>query len=967
FNGEQDLEELFRVLLKAPTKDADVAGAEEVHYAHAAVRCAPVLVSGDCKKETASAHLQNVLKPTLDGVNSKYDDVTKLRVVSVASDGELRRGKALVDLTFVRELSDESNIWDLLHALPHMNFWVGEDDLTPDKDQKHVVKRKRNWLLRKAGIDVMGVEITPVSIPFRIQGATNPRKFFYHLVFPYICVDLTLSEQLEHLSAAAYLGMILYRDGGKRAVPTLLSSRGTVRDLRTMIGNDANLDMLQLIGRLVGTTQVANILTKYPQWDRAPRRLNLPALTRNSRELSDKTDHIKPPSWRGESLEKVTPLTCWKRGRRLVEDEFPYLEEAFRSLDAAVNINILAPLGTLLVRVDLDADDIERKNLKTKPPPLKYTHKAVSTDRLQRVAALERYSSRSDEQGHIAEHDSAFGSPCILVSEPIVTLIRCEGKLFVCVGEVTDIRVNNQSVEELGLEVLQEQAVTVHFQIVRVVPSTCEDDAELKNDWRAVGLIRHSLAAPGRLVLTIDPALSTRVMGEPYYLFESSVLRAFGARLFDTVTLHLNKSIPKFVPTDQFPYREALGRVCFVCEGDGENEALLETDLHVCPKCTPSLPLDMAHPQTILAHIGAHILHDPTVDRSTQPCGLCLRPLGMCKFYLKKSGSAANTLTLNMAASRGCLNLVYFSYGTAGVSKDSSPCSNRYNVREHLVQQHLGVSLAKHSNLWALSDTEIAVLKSKTSRQAMATLATIYLLIITHPLRHQMSPTMRETIGSLPPSPLDSEEFPDVLMPRGESSTITVRNNVDVDESLRASTENWELNLKNPSPDCRFSIFVRTNPNHYSAQQCPGSSCGFNHSDYCPTAGATGSDSLHRRPPHYNLRLQPAPAQANRADTGDLYLCICGESAEPPSTGNPPMRRGANERTVRLTGVDSVNSSWVVTHVLPSILERGVALVVADDSRVDCDTGPGEFGGKRSKEKDYYFSRTSLRHGFNSV
>ncbi|KAJ7753176.1 hypothetical protein B0H16DRAFT_1317014, partial [Mycena metata] len=696
FNGEQDLEELFRVLLKAPTKDADATvGALGMLSDKTRLYAArPVLVSGDCKKETASAHLQNVLKPTLDGVNSKYDDVTKLRVVSVASDGELRRGKALVDLTFVRELSDESNIWDLLHALPHMNFWVGEDDLTPDKDQKHVVKRKRNWLLRKAGIDVMGVEITPSIVRAHLQSAghstihinllLNPEdkqnvkvafkllqdiwslpppspnctpgfrsasralrilgSFFYHLVFPYICVDLTLSEQLEHLSAAAYLGMILYRDGGKRAVPTLLYTdimvmiknayfcvaKAKVDDptgkfwlillgtdrleelfgiLRTMIGNDANLDMLQLIGRLVGTTQVANILTKYPQWDRAPRRLNLPALTRNSRELSDKTDHIKPPSWRGESLEKVTPLTCWKRGRRLVEDEFPYLEEAFRSLDAAVNINILAPLGTLLVRVDLDADDIEEE-LEDETPPVitllapdledvlvneepnspgaqlatltranhfimvnnkqlrkmralslmqKYTHKAVSTDRLQRVAALERYSSRSDEQGHIAEHDSAFGSPCILVSEPIVTLIRCEGKLFVCVGEVTDIRVNNQSVEELGLEVLQEQAVTVHFQIVRVVPSTCEDDAELKNDWRAVGLIRHSLAAPGRLVLTIDPALSTRVMGEPYYLFESSVLRAFGARLFDTVTLHLNKSIPKFVPTDQFPYREALG------------------------------------------------------------------------------------------------------------------------------------------------------------------------------------------------------------------------------------------------------------------------------------------------------------------------------------------------------------------------------------------------------------------------
>jgi hypothetical protein len=114
-------------------------------------------------------------------------------------------------------------------------------------------------------------------------------------------------------------------------------------------------------------------------------------------------------------------------------------------------------------------------------------------------------------------------------------------------------------VEQLGVEVLQERTVTVHFQIVRVVPATKEDDPDLKNDWRARGLVRHSLAAPGRLVLPIDPVLSTRIIGEPYYLFESSVLRVFGARLLDMVTLPLNKLIPKFVPTDGFPYREALG------------------------------------------------------------------------------------------------------------------------------------------------------------------------------------------------------------------------------------------------------------------------------------------------------------------------------------------------------------------------------------------------------------------------
>lgn len=68
------------------------------------------------------------------------------------------------------------------------------------------------------------------------------------------------------------------------------------------------------------------------------------------------------------------------------------------------------------------------------------------------------------------------------------------------------------------------------------------------------------LAIPGPLVLPVDPALSTRVAGKPYHLFESAALRAFGAQLLDEVTLDLNKHIPKFVPTSKFPYRESSGK-----------------------------------------------------------------------------------------------------------------------------------------------------------------------------------------------------------------------------------------------------------------------------------------------------------------------------------------------------------------------------------------------------------------------
>ncbi len=48
--------------------------------------------------------------------------------------------------------------------------------------------------------------------------------------------------------------------------------------LRTMVGNDANVDMLQLVTRLTGMTEVANILFRQPDWDHGMQWLCLPAL-----------------------------------------------------------------------------------------------------------------------------------------------------------------------------------------------------------------------------------------------------------------------------------------------------------------------------------------------------------------------------------------------------------------------------------------------------------------------------------------------------------------------------------------------------------------------------------------------------------------------------------------------------------------------------------------------------------------
>ena len=61
------------------------------------------------------------------------------------------------------------------------------------------------------------------------------RKFLFHLVFPYICIDLSFSEKIEHLSTASHYSHIplaLYKQAGKEFIPT-----GLYTDLIIMVKN----------------------------------------------------------------------------------------------------------------------------------------------------------------------------------------------------------------------------------------------------------------------------------------------------------------------------------------------------------------------------------------------------------------------------------------------------------------------------------------------------------------------------------------------------------------------------------------------------------------------------------------------------------------------------------------------------------------------------------------------------------
>ena len=673
-------------------------------------------MSGDCKRETGEEHAK-VISTVIDGVDSLKGQ-TKLRITSLASDGETRRGTSFILLTFTKELQQNSPIYPFLKPLNFLNLYVGDDDLTCDKDWKHIFKRWRNLLLRQRGVVVNGKRITPDIIRDHFKSAglsvdhirsifnpddqqdvkmafdmlkdiwnlprtsKNDRRGFidarealwilgkllFHLVYPYLGVDLSLSEQVEHLSAAAHLCLILFHLAGKEFIPTNLYidimimiknaifciAKAKVDDpdgefwlillgtdrleelfgiLRTMVGNDANLDILQLVSRLAGTTEVSNILGKYPQWDRSPRHLKLPAMSRDSNEIPDSADHIKPASWRGNvKLKDVSLQTSWNRGRRIIEQECKDLIYILLKLDDLDGIDILSPFGTLLFDVPLADDDID-ESLEPPGPGLghttemesnchekeirvdiedeltaanteelqdlaaanwnpaavqqqpkfdskvmikgvainkaralknfsKYRKQTGSTDRLKRVQSVARFSNTEDlflsSQNHI-NSTQVDDSQKIIISDPIVSLLRIGNDLWLCIGEVNGLRVDGQPVDYISFEMLGEETVKVSYQMLGLRPATLVDDPNGIHDWRTYTMEEHSFIVPGRIVQSINPITSNIALSMPFYLLQSSVLVALAASLFQSLTVTDLKNVPKIAQLNEYPYREASG------------------------------------------------------------------------------------------------------------------------------------------------------------------------------------------------------------------------------------------------------------------------------------------------------------------------------------------------------------------------------------------------------------------------
>ncbi|KAJ6550561.1 hypothetical protein B0H10DRAFT_2379639 [Mycena sp. CBHHK59/15] len=394
----------------------------------------PFVVAPTCKREAAKEQ-EKLLRAACEAVIAKAG----------------RIGATLM-FTFIRELDRNGDLFKKLGDLPLFDYHCGLDDLTGNIDLKHLYKRFRNTLIRLLACTIDDVLLTrelikqhlvrdsrhnaqhidkllnpndrqDVKLMYDLLSAIavlpeardtdtpafkNTRRilrllgaFYRHILEAYTNINLSLHQQLVHLSAAMHLMMAIYKKEAGRFIPsqtyfdfmtagkniffcvakTQLDDpngkfwiiqpgsdplEGEFGRVRTMTGGDSNTDMAQLGNRLTAAVECDNIFAEHPEWSRDPRRLRLPVWQDVAGDVSAKIDHISARSWMGDvSVSKVSNKTAWMGGRQIAEGELlaARWEPPFKSMEQTGGFSIFCPFGkNKMVLLDPPEPDSGERN-----------------------------------------------------------------------------------------------------------------------------------------------------------------------------------------------------------------------------------------------------------------------------------------------------------------------------------------------------------------------------------------------------------------------------------------------------------------------------------------------------------------------------------------------------------------------------------------------------------------------------
>jgi hypothetical protein len=183
--------------------------------------------------------------------------------------------------------------------------------------------------------------------------------------------------------------------------------------------------------------------------------------------------------------------------------------------------------------------------------------KTGSTDRLKRVANIQRYAMKPTTTfGGVLDYDPMSSGYQIQMDSPIASLVRCDGSVFLCIGEVNDIVVDSQHTEQVNVNILIEPTVSISYQLLYLVSSREGDDPDLRHDWQWSGRRGTTHRVSSRLIQPVNPSIAVDEEGKPFYLFESHFLLTVGATILEQLESGQGNLLPEIRKSDRFPYRE---------------------------------------------------------------------------------------------------------------------------------------------------------------------------------------------------------------------------------------------------------------------------------------------------------------------------------------------------------------------------------------------------------------------------
>ena len=115
----------------------------------------------------------------------------------------------------------------------------------------------------------------------------------------------------------------------------------------------------------------------------------------------------------------------------------------------------------------------------------------------------------------MSDLNDGLKGPMIKMDFPITTLLKCEGHLFVCVGETNDITFDSHHVDSLSMDLLSEPSAFASFQILHLIPAMVDDSTDLKHNWKWSLSRGTSHQVQGHLIEAINPDILTQHIRKP--------------------------------------------------------------------------------------------------------------------------------------------------------------------------------------------------------------------------------------------------------------------------------------------------------------------------------------------------------------------------------------------------------------------------------------------------------------------